>query len=233
MRWKELGILIVLSISFSSCGLGYMLLSPQESEPPKEAAQTMVTENYLRPANPRAGLRVRPEHFVSRWMVLGAFPYESGQYGGDQEQGAVRVAFAPSEPEFEPAPGKEAFGKTWVRAAGSPYIDFDALYGGLDFAAAYALCDLYSPKEYDDLVLYAGSDDYITVWINGERVHQYAAERRVPAPDDDVVKNVSLKRGVNRIVVKCVEVVGDWGFYLRFASEEGDPMEVVDRPSQP
>jgi hypothetical protein len=129
--------------------------------------------------------------------------------------------------------GKEDFESTWTLVDGSPYIDFDALYGGLDFAAAYAVCDLYSPGGYDDLVLYAGSDDYITVWINGERVHEYATERRVPRPDDDIVKNVALKRGVNRIVVKVVEVVGDWGFYLRFAGGEDDPMEVADHPAQP
>ena len=71
-----------------------------------------------------------------------------------------------------------------------------------------------------------GSDDYIKVWINGKLVHTYKTERRSGEADQDTVTGISLAKGSNRIVVKCVNVVNAWNFYIRFTDKDGKAFAV-------
>lgn len=58
---------------------------------------------------------------------------------------------------------------------------------------------------------------FIRVWVNGKLVHTYNEKRRGLEPDQDELEGISIRKGWNKIVVKCVDVVFDWSFCLRLA----------------
>ena len=74
--------------------------------------------------------------------------------------------------------------------------------------------------------LLVGSDDYIKVWINGKLELTYKTDRRSAEADQDTASGISLAKGYNRIVVKCVNVVSVWNFYLRFTDKDGKSFAV-------
>ena len=63
-----------------------------------------------------------------------------------------------------------------------------------------------------DLDLSLGSDDAITVWLNGTKVHDNKIARGAAA-DQDKIK-LSLQAGENRIVLKIVNGAAGFGFYF-------------------
>lgn len=62
------------------------------------------------------------------------------------------------------------------------------------------------------LPLSLGSDDTLTVWLNGERLLARDGMRRGVAPDQDRV-TLELKPGKNRLLLKVCNVNGDWAVY--------------------
>ena len=191
---------------------------------PTKAASELV------PPTAKSSIFLTQKHFVTHWLVLGPFQFGEADFGGDQQQAAADKEFMPDEAALDgtqPAPK----GTTWQEKdfrgdfqAGR--IDLDGLYGTPDHAAAYAVAWLDCPEAIPDACLLVGSDDYITVWLNGKLVHAYKEKRRASEWDQDKVEGLSLRKGWNRVAVKCVDVVFDWEFYLRFADKEGRPIAV-------
>ena len=83
------------------------------------------------------------------------------------------------------------------------------------------------------MTLSFGSDDAITVWLNGRRVLDQNV-RRGAAQDQERVP-VRLVRGENRLLVKIVNDGGDHGFYFRVIGEEpsGVPTRIEDALTTP
>ena len=61
-----------------------------------------------------------------------------------------------------------------------------------------------------------GSDDTLSVWLNGKRVYHFA-DRRGYDPESARVE-VSLRKGTNRIFVKCGNRGGPWSFSVGVTS---------------
>jgi hypothetical protein len=232
MRWKTTtAVLCGLALALAGCrmmGIGPVFGG---KSPPDPSAM-----NYLHLPDANAGLLVKSDHYLRNWLLLGPYRYETGRHGGDEDQGAARVKFVANEADLLPQTGAQVGDRQWrpyedADAGAQPErIDLNQFYAGIEYAAAYLGCYVHSPKDVDDLILYIGSDDYVTVWINGREVHHYDEGRRSAFPDDDVVKGISLKKGWNRVVVKCVDVVLAWELYFRFADSSGRPMRVTDGP---
>ncbi len=68
-----------------------------------------------------------------------------------------------------------------------------------------------------------GSDDTLTVWLNGKTVYDFRSNRSHSPATDRV--DVSLIQGINRIFVKCGNVNGEWKFSLAVT-----PPPLVYRP---
>lgn len=168
------------------------------------------------------------KNFVTTWLCLGPFKFEATDFGGGQQQAAADKAWMPDEAALDGAQ-KAPEGTAWKEMTFKGGVqdgqcDLDALYGGIDNAAAYAVAWLVSPADMNDAKLLVGSDDYITVWVNGKQVHQYKTQRRGSTWDQDTVENIQLKKGYNRVVVKVTDVVSGWDFYLRLTNKDGMPM---------
>ena len=63
------------------------------------------------------------------------------------------------------------------------------------------------------LRLLLGSDDSLTVWVNGKKVHDNKVARGV-TPDQDKL-TVNLVEGENQILLKTAQAAGGAGFYFR------------------
>jgi hypothetical protein len=173
-------------------------------------------------------------HFVLDWHVLGPFRFEVGDFQGEQQQDAIGHPFMVGEAQLHPAVAAPE-GVAWRRASFGEgrqvgMVDLNAFYGGIDYACAYAVIDLQADAEATGVSLRLGSDDYHQVWLNGELVHTYGRERRAGDWDQDVIDGLTLRPGCNRLVVKCIDIVGAWGFCLRFTDRNGMPFQVVPLP---
>ena len=216
---------MVLGLAVAAAGLtGCEALMPHKEITPTKAISTLSAP---------AGEAGEPAegHFVTKWLMLGPFTFGEDDFGGDQQQPSADEAFMPKEARLdgtqEPPEGASWAENQFTGTAGRPgQVDLDALYKRIDHAAAYAVCWLECPRALPDAKLLTGSDDYLTVWINGKLVHAYKKERRAGEADQDTIENVALKKGYNRIVVKCVDVVRGWNFFLRLTDKDGKPLLV-------
>ena len=168
--------------------------------------------------------------YVTNWMVLGPFTFASDAFGEGEQQPAGALPFIKGEKRLNgtqtPPEGTTWQTKQFADFANPGIVDLGDLYGEIDYAAAYAVGWLVVPEDIEDVVLLAGSDDYVKVWINGTLVHSYMEARRSATADEDRVEGITLRKGVNRVVVKCVDVVLGWQFYLRFTDSDGKPIGV-------
>ena len=241
LAWMSLAMVMAAALVLAAgCG-------PQKgSQPPKITKERMTTTqpepapSTAPPAKAATSELLLPtaaassflseKSFVTDWLVLGPFEFKDTDFGGDQQQAATDKEFMPNEGGLDgrqPAPT----GTSWKALrfkgdAGIGQVNLDKLYNQIEHAAAYAVAWIDCPRDVKDAKLYVGSDDYLKVWINGKLIHTYKTERRASAADQDVVPGLALKKGLNRVVVKCVDVVFDWDFYFRLTDAAGKPMTV-------
>ena len=148
---------------------------------------------------------------ASPWLIVGPFDH------------AERKGFATAyPPETVPFDRAAVFDGKGGKVAWSDLVPAEARCdaGGADFAqilvpaewgVAYATADLESPDDRAATLSF-GSDDTLTVWVNGEKV--LARDVYRPAvPGQDSVE-VRLKKGRNRLLVKVCQGVGGWEFFL-------------------
>lgn len=97
-----------------------------------------------------------------------------------------------------------------------------------DYIDIVNLAELF-PQNNEDVVMYAhgtitapvpqtvkaavGSDDGITVFINGKIVYEYN-ESRTLEPDEDTFE-INLKEGKNHLLIKISQLKDEWGFTFR------------------
>jgi hypothetical protein len=79
-----------------------------------------------------------------------------------------------------------------------------------------SLCYLY--REIDasgpaELPVSLGSDDTLTVWLNGEKIHAENVNRA--AAPDQAKLTLRLKKGKNRLLMKICQGDGEWAFYFQ------------------
>lgn len=147
--------------------------------------------------------------FLRSWRVLGPFDAPAGSgpdcvcisETGDQDLGGEHAGA-----EGMVAPKQVTAPTDILMLPNRPY---SAWYAYKEVSAAEAV----------DTQLLIGSDDDIKVWVNGQMVHRNQVKRSV-ARDQDVVP-VSLREGVNRILLKIINGDGDCGFVVRMRDTGG------------
>lgn len=201
---------------------GETMKSAEKEESAKTEKMEAVSEVIM--PGPDDSPFLDEKSFVTQWSVLGPFQFKAADFGGESQQMANEHAFVENEAELSmdvPAPDNTSW-KTikFKGTVNSGQVDLNKVYGGIDHAAAYAVAYLDSPREINNATLYMGSDDYVKVWLNGKVVHSYNEQRRGSDWDQDMATGLTLKKGINKVVVKCVDVVGGWDFYFRLTDEE-------------
>jgi putative heme-binding domain-containing protein len=162
---------------------------------------------------------------VLKWRVVGPFPKDTKAVAADK---APDLAAA--------LPGKGVVEVRWrevtADAGQNGRINLAGLYNGATDAAAYAFAEVESPADRDAEVA-VGSDDGVTVWVNGKQVHQWVGNRAwTPAQDRVTVK---LTKGTNRLLVRCYNDGGPWdmsaaisgdGSAYRFLQGAGEKLDL-------
>jgi len=199
--------------------------APAASEPTKPISDAL-------PPDPEADPFLNEDHFVMQWAVLGPFKFTAEDFGGGDQQEAATHEFIPNEADLTfdtPAPdGTSWIVQKFVGQAQPGQVNLEAQYENIDHAAVYAVAYIHCDKAMENLTLWTGSDDYITVWVNGKKVMSYDEKRRGSNWDQDQTQGVTLNAGYNRIVAKVVDVVGGYDFYFRFSN--ADDLPVMIRP---
>jgi hypothetical protein len=195
--------------------------------------EPIVAPNKLGKPAKAAPYLLPSDVYVRNWMLLGPYRYEREKYAGNEQQevidddsfvGGVESGLVAAEP------GTEAVGVPWrryvppVESRFPQTIDLSETYGKVEHALAYAVAHVYSEKAVTGYSIYLGSDDYVKVWLNGQLIHTWAERSRAVVQDDDKVEDIALRKGWNKLVVKCVNVRGSWGFILRIADERDRPL---------
>jgi putative membrane-bound dehydrogenase-like protein len=148
--------------------------------------------------------RMRP---VRGWHVLGTLPIDA------------KPPFPTAEPidlsaEFEGF-GDQPIGWKRVRAVdGKGQVDLGRVYKSDDDLAAFGAAEIESPAERR-ATLAVGSDDTLTVWVNGEKVYDFQ-DRRSFNPEGSQF-DVPLVKGTNRLLVRCGNRGGSWQFSVAVA----------------
>jgi len=150
--------------------------------------------------------------FVGRpnriWLVNG--PYE----GDDLDVDHI------GEQDVAPEQGSTSGGKEWiVYESEEDYVDLADVLGAKSLITAYAFAYIRVDSDLN-AQLWAGADDGIKVWLNGEVVLE-----KDRAGGKSLTRNkvsVSLKEGINRLLVKVRNLYGGYGFSLGIFEEDGD-----------
>jgi hypothetical protein len=167
---------------------------------------------------------VDPEGFLQNWLVLAPIPLapnESGAEAVDKEQVKGEAQLKPKAGDKVKVGDKDL---TWKEHNCPEYLlDFNALLGGqTEDSVAYAVTFLVAPEEMKGVQMKTGSDDQAKVFLNGKEVLKVTEAR--PTMKDQDTTEVTLRKGVNVLVVKVVNEKVDWSFCVRFVDKNDKPL---------
>ncbi|MDR3636422.1 MAG: HEAT repeat domain-containing protein, partial [Isosphaeraceae bacterium] len=130
---------------------------------------------------------------LTSWRVLGPFPMKETLHlppDGAVDQSATHT-------------GLEGRSVVWKQVDVNPkdgQIDFGRVYSNGDNVAAFAYSELQS--DADRVAQFVvGSDDTLTVWLNGKQVYDFQDHRGFDPQQARF--DVNLVKGKNRVLVKC------------------------------
>jgi len=161
---------------------------------------------------------------IQDWYLAGPFPSQGKTCDGYD-------AIYPPERGVDLAAtysGDKDAKVTWQRTSkpgdpplGPGPIDLYSRYPPGEDRCAYAYTRVVSDRDREALLL-VGSDDTIQIWLNGKLVHANRVFRGVNLDNDRVP--ITLKKGVNTLLLKVCSHDGGWGFILRLAEKDGAPL---------
>ena len=149
----------------------------------------------------------------TKWMVIGPFDNEDG----------FRKKYPPEKRiHLDKIYREKSWNVTWQEAQDSVNDGFISLrdnFKRYEWSAAYGLTLVYSPEE-KKVQLRVGTDDGGKLWFNDKEI--WGLNQGGPAIFDDNKIDVTLKKGINKILIKVCNGLGDWGFFFRITDEEGN-----------
>lgn len=167
--------------------------------------------------------------FIKDWLIIGPFPNCETCSTIDYLHGAHCTGFytdylksVGGEKNAIPIDGMQIeiadkkTKRTWsILNSKDDKIHLSELLHPKDMVIAYAFTQVISPKD-QKVILSLGSNDGIQVFLNGEKVHEsHPLYGRWLQNDNDYVP-VDLKKGINNLMLKIDQGVGDFGYVARF-----------------
>jgi len=154
------------------------------------------------------------------WELDEVWPPEQAYLSGDSWNGDVPAPWAGLT-----YPAKGGAQAAWRETAISDafgVVDLLQRVSPEYYVLAYGVSVVHVPAE-QDAVLRLGSDDGITVWLNGEKIHTNPSVRQFVADEDTVP--IRLKPGRNEFFFKIGNGERLWLFAARLLDTEGRPLE--------
>jgi WD40 repeat protein len=161
--------------------------------------------------------------FIQDWLVLAPLALSGGEtsaHGLEREQLPGEAGLQPRAGDHLSRGDQRILWK--AHHAEEPVLDFNHFVGRRsDHSVAYAVCYVMSAAERNDLLLQVGSDDMAKVYLNGRVVYTSMVLRVLTTVD--LIGPVTLRKGVNVLVLKVVNETGFWEGCARFVDQEGNP----------
>ena len=152
--------------------------------------------------------------YVKRYVVLGPFP--KTDVGTINELLHTDSQFN-SKKTYIGVDGKLVhWQEATTRADG--FLDLRQNLSPNPMTVGYTLVFVYAPKATDSVML-IGSDDEITVWLNGTEIHRKNINAGAMADADAIP--CQLKAGWNTVLCQKIDNGWSWGLYLRFTDADG------------
>jgi len=139
---------------------------------------------------------------IASWQVLGPFPSDQVPTRGAHDSVDLSASFVG-------VGGKRVTWQSVNAVDPDGQIDLGRTYSHDHDRAACGFAKLESPHERNARMV-VGSDDTLTVWLNGKQVYDFA-DRRGFSHDQDTF-DVTLRQGANTILVRCGNRGGPWAF---------------------
>jgi hypothetical protein len=143
--------------------------------------------------------------FITQWNVAG--PFAKGGADGDA---LFDIGFGP-----ETDAGMAVWFPLQPEAIENGIVDFEKVYGG-DHRVAYLITNVVA-EESVEVTLGVGSDDSIKIWHDGELILAHKTVRPVNVDNNKIPLN--LKAGDNQLILKVVDLSGQWGACARVFTE--------------
>jgi len=145
---------------------------------------------------------------LDKWYLIGPF---------DNSDGRGFATAYPPEREIQLTKEYDGKNKQKVRWREIPFSDGQVQsllphFQDKTFGVAYLYRAIHAPAAVS-LPVSLGSDDTLTVWLNGEKIHEENVYRACAA--DQVRLTLTLRPGVNHLLLKICQGDGDWAFYFR------------------
>ncbi len=139
---------------------------------------------------------------VEGWHVMGPFPFNDRP--PVRTNVAVDLAATAAGPEgttlsWQPIPAEGEHG----------VVDLNKFYNGKGDCSAFGTAVLESPVARPAQMA-VGSDDTLTVWLNGKEVYKFGGNRGYEPETSRF--DVDLKEGKNLLMIKCGNKGGPWAF---------------------
>jgi len=173
------------------------------------------------------GKPIDGEGFIHAWLVLAPVPHPAGV----DANRAVDTQLVPDEAKLEPkendkvkVANKEL---AWTKVqADSYFVDLSSVNGAAENCTGYMVTYIVAPDEMKEVTLRIGSDDSAKVYLNGKEIGKVIAGRAV-GKDQDSFGNLTLKKGVNVVVMKVSNGTSEWAGAARFVDKTGAPLKNI------
>jgi hypothetical protein len=173
------------------------------------------------PASPPPIATPDTEGFIRDWLVLAPFPLAG--------MAAEEIDFAQFPSEAQPAAkagATQTIGSrvlTWAKVTTTEfYIDFAKLNPSQsENVAAWAVAYVEAPAELTGLTLRMNSNDQGKVFLNGQTLLRFADTRTLDKTTEDSAANITLKKGINVLVLKVINEENNWQGSVRFLAADG------------
>ena len=165
------------------------------------------------------------EGFIHHWLVLAPFSIEgsAGSEEIDKKQFADEALPKAIAGEKQKIGDKEL---EWKKLVSKEFfIDFKDLSGtSTENVAGWAVAYIVADEEMKGLSLKMNSNDQGKVYLNGKELAKFTDTRSLDKEQEDTAKDVTLKRGVNVLVLKVINEINDWSGSVRFLDASGKPV---------
>jgi len=153
---------------------------------------------------------------LSYWLVVGPFPVK--------DRKNIDIVHPPERAGHELKSTFKGSGKPikWKLARmQESKVSFDRELGKHLDCNGYGLTYVESPRKMK-VQLGIGSDDTVKVWLNGKVVHVNKTFRGLSVDHDKIT--VTLQAGINEILIKVGQGLGEWGFAVTLKDLKGKPL---------
>ncbi len=105
------------------------------------------------------------------------------------------------------------------------FLDFNEIFdaAGKDNVCVYAVAYVVAPAEIKDVTLLVGTNDEGKSFLNGKELTKFS-EGRSLEKGADKVEGLTLKKGVNTIVLKVINESNNWQGCARLVDKAGKPI---------